>query len=318
MRNAAYIVIQILVILLAAPLVNGIINKIKALTQKRKGASVFQMYFDLFKLLRKTSVVSDVSSWIFKAAPYMVFSTALAAALLVPVSVKIMPVNIPGDIIMFVSILALGRFFMMLSALDTASTFGGMGSSREGMISSLIEPSIMVTLFTIGLISSSTSLPQIFNTMAANGSPVSSPIYILVFLALLIVIIAETARIPVDDPSTHLELTMVHEAMILEYSGRHLALIEYGSAIKQLAFITLLANIFIPLDQFIVMSGVGAIALSLLVYLAKVICLACVLAIVEVNTVKFRIFSIPNLAALSLVLSILGFLQYFVLGGGHV
>lgn len=318
MRNVLYIVVQILVILLAAPLVNGIVNKIKALTQKRKGASVFQMYFDLFKLLRKTSVVSDVSSWIFKATPYVVFSTALAAALLVPVSAKLMPAELPGDIIMFVSILALGRFFMMLSALDTASTFGGMGSSREAMISSLIEPSIMVGMFTVGLISSSTSLPQILLSAGSAGTPLGSPVYILVFLALLIILIAETARIPVDDPSTHLELTMVHEAMILEYSGRQLALMEYGAAIKQLAFITLLVNVFIPLDQLIAITGAGAIALSLLVYLAKVIVLTVVMAIVEVNTVKFRIFSVPNLAALAFVLSILGFLQYFVFGGGHV
>jgi formate hydrogenlyase subunit 4 len=318
MRNVAYIVVQILVILLAAPLVNGIVNKIKALTQKRKGASVFQMYFDLFKLLRKTSVVSEVSSWIFKATPYVVLSTALAAALLVPVSAKLMPAEIPGDIIMFVSILALGRFFMMLSALDTASTFGGMGSSREAMISSLIEPSIMVAMFTVGLISASTSLPQILLSVGNAGTPLGSPVYILVFLALLIILIAETSRIPVDDPSTHLELTMVHEAMILEYSGRQLALMEYGAAIKQLAFITLVVNIFIPLDLFIAITGAGAIALSLLVYLAKVICLTVVMAIVEVNTVKFRIFSVPNLAALSFVMSILGFLQYFVFGGGHV
>jgi formate hydrogenlyase subunit 4 len=318
MRNITYIVIQILVILLVAPLVNGIVNKIKALTQKRKGASVFQMYFDLFKLFRKTSVVSDVSSWIFKATPYVVFSTALAAALLVPVSAKLMPAALPGDIIMFVSVLALGRFFMMLSALDTASTFGGMGSSREAMISSLIEPSIMVAMFTVGLISASTSLPQILLSVGRAGAPLGSPVYILVFLAMLIILIAETSRIPVDDPSTHLELTMVHEAMTLEYSGRQLALMEYGAATKQLAFITLLVNIFIPLDQLIALSGAGAVALSLLVYLAKVICLAVVMAIVEVNTVKFRIFSVPNLAALSFVLSVLGFLQYFVFGGGHV
>jgi formate hydrogenlyase subunit 4 len=318
MRNIAYVVIQSAVILLLAPLVSGIINKIKALTQKRKGAPIFQMYFDLFKLLRKTSVVSDVSSWIFRATPYVVFSTALAAALLVPVSAKLMPAEIPGDIIMFVSILALGRFFMMLAGLDTASTFGGMGSSREAMISSLIEPSIIVSLLTIGLISSSTSMPQIISAMESAGSPLGAPVYILIFLALLIIVIAETARIPVDDPSTHLELTMVHEAMILEYSGRQLAFMEYGSAIKQLTLITLVADIVLPLDQLIVVPGVGAIVLSLIVYLVKVLVLTVVIGLIEVNTVKFRIFSVPNLAALSFVLSILGFLSYFVLGGGHV
>jgi len=156
MINVVYAVIQIVVLVLAAPLVNGIIKKVKALTQKRKGAPLLQMYFDLFKMFKKTVVVSDVSSWILKVTPYIVFSTAVAAGLLVPVTTLIQPGWFAGDIILVVAIFALGRFFMMLAALDTASTFGGMGSSREAMISSLIEPSILVTLFTIGLIAKST------------------------------------------------------------------------------------------------------------------------------------------------------------------
>lgn len=318
MSNFVYVLVQISVILLVAPLVNGIIKKVKAFTQKRKGAPLLQMYFDLYKLLRKTSVVSEVSSWIFKATPYLVFSTSVAAALLVPVTTMIVPQNLPGDIIMLVSIFALGRFFMMSAALDTGSTFGGMGSSREAMISSLIEPSILVSLFTVGLISKSTSVFKIMNAMKDTGIPLIHPVYIMVFLALLTIIITETSRIPVDDPSTHLELTMVHEAMILEYSGRHLALMEFGAAIKQLIFITLLVNILIPHDQLITITGISAVALSLLIYLIKVICVSIIIAIIEVNTVKLRFFSIPNLAALSFILSFLGFLQYFVLGGFHV
>ena len=318
MSNFVYVLVQISVILLVAPLVNGIIKKVKAFTQKRKGTPLLQMYFDLYKLLRKTSVVSEVSSWIFKATPYLVFSTSVAAALLVPVTTMIVPQNLPGDIIMLVSIFALGRFFMMSAALDTGSTFGGMGSSREAMISSLIEPSILVSLFTVGLISKSTSVFKIMNAMKDTGIPLIHPVYIMVFLALLTIIITETSRIPVDDPSTHLELTMVHEAMILEYSGRHLALMEFGAAIKQLIFITLLVNILIPHDQLITITGISAVALSLLIYLIKVICVSIIIAIIEVNTVKLRFFSIPNLAALSFILSFLGFLQYFVLGGFHV
>lgn len=318
MKSVAYIILQMSAFLIVAPLVNGIIKKVKALTQKRKGAPIFQMYFDLWKLLKKHSVVSDVASWIFHAAPYVVFSTALAGALLVPVSTKMIPDLIPGDFILLVSILALGRFFMMLAALDTASTFGGMGSSREGMISSLIEPTILVSLFTMGLISGSTSLTQIMHTMEGQGFLLSRPVYILIFLAFLIVILAETARIPVDDPATHLELTMVHEAMILEYSGRGLALMEYGAAIKQLLFITLLINIFLPTEQLITASGVAAILLSLAAFLVKVILVSVLIALIEVSTVKVRLFSIPNLAALAFILSFLGFLQYFVLGGRHV
>lgn len=313
-----YIVLQLCVILLAAPFVNGVIKKVKALSQKRKGAPLFQQYYDLFKLLHKTVVISDVSSWIFKATPYLFFSTSLVAALMVPVTTKIMPNGICGDAILLVSVLALGRFFMMLAALDTASTFGGMGSSREAMISSLIEPSILVALITIGLTSGSTSIPNMMNQMNTHIFPLTHPVYMMIFLAMLVIILAETARIPVDDPTTHLELTMVHEAMVLEYSGRHLALMEYGAAVKQMVLITLLMNLLMPTDQFIVGLGVDAIFFSLLVFVIKVLLLAILIALVEVNTVKVRLFTIPNLAALSFILSFLGFLQQFVLGGSHV
>lgn len=318
MNTISYIIIQILVILLVAPLVNGVIKKVKALTQKRKGAPLLQMYFDLYKLLKKSSVVSEVSSWVYRVTPYIVFATAVAAALLVPVSTMFLPeAMIPGDFIMLVSILALGRFFMMAAALDTASTFGGMGSSREAMISSLIEPSIMVSLFAVGIISQSTSLPSIMLTVQNIPIPLAHPVYIMVGLALLIIIIAETSRIPVDDPSTHLELTMVHEAMILEYSGRHLALLEYGAAIKQLVLITLFVNVLVPHDQWLGI-GIGALVLSLVIYFIKVIIMALIIAVFEVNTVKFKLFSIPNLAALSFILAFLGILQFFILGGNHV
>ncbi|UWG95365.1 NADH-quinone oxidoreductase subunit H [Dehalobacter sp. DCM] len=318
MDTIIYIIIQLGVVLLIAPLINGVIKKVKALSQKRKGAPLLQMYFDLYKLMKKSSVVSDVSSWIYKATPYIVFGTAIAAALLVPVSTTILSsISIPGDFIMLVSIFALGRFFMMAAALDTASTFGGMGSSREAMISSLIEPSMMVSLFAIGIIAQTTSLPLIMLKVQTMAFPLVHPVYMMVGLALLIIIIAETARIPVDDPSTHLELTMVHEAMILEYSGRHLALMEYAASVKQLVLITLFVNILMPHDQWIG-AGIAAIGLSLLIYLFKVIFMALVIAVFEVNTVKFKLFSIPNLAALAFILAFLGILQFFILGGNHV
>ncbi|HEY5556158.1 respiratory chain complex I subunit 1 family protein [Acetobacterium sp.] len=315
MIEATYIIVQIFVIILVAPLVNGIIKKVKALTQKRKGGPLLQMYFDLFKMFGKTAVVSDVSSWIFRVTPYIVFSTAVAAALMVPVTTLIKPVWYPGDIIMLVYIFALGRFFMMLAALDTGSTFGGMGASREAMISSLIEPSILVSLITVGLIAKSTAVYQIMIFMQDVNNPLIHPVYIMAFCALFIIIIAETSRIPVDDPGTHLELTMVHEAMVLEYSGRSLALMELGAAIKQLVFITLLVNIFIPHDQIIGLTGFGAVGISLLIYLIKVVLASILIAIAEVSTVKLRLFSIPNLAALSFILCFIGFLQYFVFGG---
>lgn len=318
MNSILYILIQISVTLLAAPLISGIIKKIKALSQKRKGPPLLQLYYDLYKLCRKRSVVSEVSSWIFRAAPYVVFSTALAAALLAPVSTRILPPSIPGDLILLVSLLALGRFFLMLSALDTASAFGGMGSSREAMVSSLIEPSILVSLFTVALVSGSTSIPQMMAAMKGTSLPLLHPMYIMAFFALLIITVAETARIPVDDPATHLELTMIHEAMVLEYSGRHLALMELGAAVKQQVFLTLTANLLIPHDQWIGIAGAGGVVLSLLLYLAKAALLAALIALAEISTVKLRFFSIPNLAALAFILSFLGLIQFLITGGGHV
>ncbi|HEX2947602.1 MAG TPA: NADH-quinone oxidoreductase subunit H [Clostridia bacterium] len=313
MNSLTYNILQLTVMILVAPLINGIIRKVKAFTQKRKGAPLLQMYFDLFKLIKKNTVVSETSSWIFKAAPYVVITTALGAGLMVPSVTLVAPSGFMGDIILLVYLLALGRFFMMLAGLDTGSTFGGMGSSREAMISALMEPSILITLFTAGLAAGTTSIGGIMTKVKEMPAPLTQPVFIMFFLATLIIIIAETSRIPVDDPSTHLELTMVHEAMILEYSGRHLAMMELGASVKQLVFITLLVNICLPLDQLITISGIGAIVLSLLLYLVKVSAAAVLIAIIEVNTVKFRFFSVPNLAALSFILAFIGFLEYFVL-----
>lgn len=310
-----FFIVQTVFVILAAPLVNGIIKKIKALTQKRTGAPLLQMYYDLFKLFNKTSVVSDVASWIFQVTPYIVIATALVAALIVPVTTLIKPLWSTGDMILLVYILALGRFFMMLAALDTGSTFGGMGASREAMISALIEPTILVALITVALMANSTSVFEMMRFMQTVDHPLIHPVYLMLFFALVIVILAETARIPVDDPATHLELTMVHEAMLLEYSGRSLALMELAAAIKQLVFITLLINLFLPHDQILGLGGGAAVGLSLLLYLAKVVMAAVLIAIVEVSTVKLRLFSIPNLAAISFILVFIGFLQCFVFGG---
>ncbi|HZK02092.1 MAG TPA: NADH-quinone oxidoreductase subunit H [Anaerovoracaceae bacterium] len=318
MNYIIYTTIQILMMLLLAPLMNGIIKKVKAYSQKRTGPPFLQMYYDLFKLIKKNSVVSESTSWIFKATPYVVFSTTLVAALLVPVTVIASPeIVIPGDFILLVSTFALGRFFMMAAGLDAGSTFGGMGSSREAMISSLAEPSILVCLFTAGLISGSTSMTQMMSYMQNLGSPLIHPAFMLLSFAMITIIMMETARIPVDDPSTHLELTMVHEAMILEYSGRHLALMEYAAAIKQLIFTTLLVNLLLPHDQLISSVGLAGLLVSLFFYFVKVAIVTVIIGLVEINTVKLRLFSIPNLAALSFILSFLAFIQHFLLGGGY-
>lgn len=315
MNNALFIPVQLAIIILLAPLVNGINKKVKAFSQKRKGPPLLQFYFDLYKLLRKDTVVSETSSWVFKAAPYLTLVTALVASLFVPVTSFLQPFSFRGDIILAIYTLALGRFFMTLAALDTGSTFGGMGSSREMMVASLIEPALLVAVITLGLISGSTSVSGMMQNNLLNPDYFLQPVNFLLFAAIFIVLLAETASIPVDDPATHLELTMVHEAMILEYSGRYLAMMELAASVKQLFFLTLLANLFLPPDILINTSNVlGSVALGLVFYFLKVIFLTLLLSLVEISTVKLRFFSVPNLAAISFALAFLGFIQHFIIG----
>lgn len=310
-----YIILQIFITLALAPFVNGVIKKVKAFSQKRKGAPILQMYFDIYKLLKKKMVISDVASWIFEITPYIVISTAMVGAIMVPITMVLTPLGYTGDIILLVYVLALGRFFLMLSGLDTGSTFGGMGSSREAMISCIIEPSLFVTIFTVSLISKSTSIYQIMDTTNKDGGVFANPTYIFLFLSILLIILAESSRVPVDDPSTHLELTMVHKAMILEYSGKNLAMMEYGAAIKQLIFITLLVNIFIPSITVTIFNSILlAVISSISFYIVKVIFISVLLGLIEVFSVKLRLFSVPNFATISFIFAFLGFLQYFVVG----
>jgi len=308
------IMLQLIVVLIAAPLVNGIIRKIKSTIQHRKGLPVLQMYFDLFKLFRKDMVISENASWIFTASPYIFFVSVLTAFIFVPVVPQFFSFGFTGDAILVVYLLALGRFFLTLAALDTGSTFGGMGSSRELMISSLIEPSLIIIIFTLGLSSEavSTSFQSIYSVAGSLGTGILSPVYLLLFAAIFIVIIAETSRIPVDDPATHLELTMVHEAMILEYSGRYLALMEYGASLKQLLLITIAANVFLPFGGNLV-PELGFL-IPVLIYLAKVLIITVMIALIEINTVKLRLFSVPNLAAIAFILALIGFMSGYLFG----
>lgn len=315
LNGILYYVLQTAVFLLLAPLVGGIIRKVKAFTQKRKGPPLFQNYYDFHKLLKKETVVSETASWIFHVAPYIVFITALAVCMFIPISIMLGPAGFSGDMLLAVYLLAMGRFFMTLAALDTGSTFGGMGSSREMMISSLFEPALLVALFSISLINGSTSLEVMAAAASRNSALLLHPVYILSFLSIMIILFAETARIPIDDPSTHLELTMVHEAMLLEYSGRYLALMEMGAWLRQLFFITVIINLFLPAMTPGWKIGAGlAILVSIAFYVIKVCIASFLIATVEVMTVKFRLFSVPNLAAFSFILAFLGFIQYFVLG----
>ena len=302
-------ILQIVVIVGLSPLVKGFINKMEARLQCRRGPSLFQPYYNLVKLLQKDAVVSETASWIFRATPYVTFVSILLIALLVPVLSSQVPLNFIGDIILIIYLFALGRFFLALSSLDTGSAFGGMGSSREMTISSMAEPAMMLSIFTVSLTVGSTNLSNITGTLLNYKS--LNPSLLLAFAAFVIVIIAETGRIPVDNPFTHLELTMIHEGMILEFSGRYLALIEWASSMKLLLLLTILVNTFLPWGIATGFSFPGLI-ISFALYLVKIGFFALAIVILESSLAKVRLFRIPNLLGTSFILSLLAIISFYV------
>ena len=285
-------VIQALGVVLLAPLVAGMIKTAKARMQNRRGPKLFQVYFDLIKLLHKDSVVSPTVSWIFNLAPYIYFAGAVAAAALVPVSAS--RSSGVGDIFTLIYLLALGRFFLVLASLDAGSAFGGMGGAREMFIAVLVEPALLLSMMTVAFKAQSTNL-GLMASMVEN-SPLSLA-YVFAAVAFFIVLLAETGRIPVDNPDTHLELTMIHEGMTLEYSARKLALIFWASAVKQLVMILLFVLLFLPGNVF------GSEMFSGIVL--KVLLVAMVIAIAETSTNKLRLFKVPDFLAVSCLLSLL-------------
>lgn len=315
LSEIAISIIQIIVILALAPLLSGIIKKIKAFFQIRKGASIFQPYFDIVKLLRKDSVVSGNVSWIFHAAPVISLAAVLTAGLIVPLFISNMPFSFAGDLIAVVYLFALARFFTALASLDAGSSFGGMGGSREMFVASMVEPALMLSIFAIALNAGSTNLGQISQTVSAMGLSAFSPYHLLAFVALFIIAIAETGRIPVDNPATHLELTMIHEAMILEYSGKQLAIVELGAMVKQLLVFSLLANIFFPWGIAADMSA-ASFAFAIIALMIKIVVLGAAMAMVETSTAKWRLFRLPDLLSVSLLLSFLSLVSFIIVRGG--
>ena len=304
-------ILQILVIVGFSPLVKGFINKIEARLQCRRGASIFQPYYNLVKLLRKDAVVSETSSWIFRATPYVTFISILIISLLVPVLSEQVPLNFTGDIILIIYLFALARFFLVLASLDTGSAFGGMGGSREMMVSSMAEPAMILSFFTVALTVNSTNLCNITNLLHNNSVLLLNPSLILAFAAMTIVLIAEAGRIPVDNPFTHLELTMIHEGMMLEFSGRYLALVEWASSMKLLLLLTILVNIFFPwgIAEGLTFSG---LIIAFALYVVKIGFFAFLIVIVEMSFAKLRIFRIPNLLGTAFILSILAVISLYV------
>jgi formate hydrogenlyase subunit 4 len=311
MVDIALALIQTALLLALAPFLTGVVRKLKAWMQSRRGPPVYQPYLDLAKLMRKGSVVSEDASWLTTITPYVCLVSILVAALLVPVFVT-ETFGFLGDLIVLVYLFAMARFFMALAALDAGSTFGGMGSSREMLVSALIEPAILLSFFTVALLTGTTSLVSVTSVIADSGASLIGPSLLLAFAAFLIAILAENARVPVDNPSTHLELTMIHEAMLLEYSGRELAVMEYSSMLKLVLFMTIAWNAFLPWGVATELTA-SAVALGIIVFLVKVLVMALVIAIIESSMAKFRLFRLPNLLTMAFILAFLAVMSYFVL-----
>jgi len=309
------VVAQTIVLLAVSPFIVGLIRKVKARLQVRQGASVFQPYADLAKLFRKQPVVSTTTSSIFTATPYILFSSTLAAGLLVPVFVSRTPLAFAGNIIALVYLLALGTFFLILAGLDAGSAFGGMGSSREAIVASLTEPAMILSIFAIALTAGSTNLNTIVHKTALLEGIVTDPSpHLMALAALFIVAIAETGRVPVDNPATHLELTMIHEAMILEYSGRYLALVEWAAGLKLVVFLTLIANVFAPWGIATSLEPT-ALGIGLATYLVKVSALAVLIGVIESMFAKLRLFRVTDLLGVAFILALLGLVFFYVLRG---
>jgi formate hydrogenlyase subunit 4 len=272
--------------------------------QTRKGPPLLQGYYDLAKLLRKETVRSETASWVYALGPRLYFAAAVAATTLVPVLIAAAPLEGAGGILGLVGILALGRFALAAAALDTGSPFGGMGSSREMTIAALAEPALMLGLFTSALAAGSLDLGAVVRSELAPGV-LFRPSDILALSGLFLVLIAETGRIPVDNPATHLELTMIHEAMVLEYSGPDLALVEWASALKELLYITLLIDLFVPLGIATSLAP-APLAVSAAAWAAKVFVFGVVITLVETTNAKLRLFRVPELVAVSLGLGFIG------------
>jgi formate hydrogenlyase subunit 4 len=303
--------LQMLLVLASAPALIGLTRKVKARLLRRQGPPILQPYRDLARLLRKEAVLAENASWLFRVAPYLVFAAIWVAAALVPTFATGLLFSWSGDIIAIIALLGSARFFLALAGMDVGTSFGGIGSSREMMIASLAEPAMLMIVFSLALIAGSTALSTMAEFMASPevGLRVSLG---LALIALVIVALAENARIPVDNPATHLELTMVHEAMVLEYSGRHLALIELAAALKLLLYISLIGCLFLPVGLASPGGAAAALLGGLVAYVVKLGIGAVLLGFFEISIAKMRVFRVPQFLGAALMLGLLATLLRFV------
>ena len=305
--------VQMGLVLLLAPLLTGFVRKVKARLLRRRGPPLLQPYRDLIRLMRKDVVLADNASWLFRVIPYLMFAGTWVAASLVPTFGNGLLFSWTADLIAIIALLGSARFFQALAGMDVGTAFGGIGSSREVMIASLAEPAMLITVFSVAMIAGSTQLSYVAEFMGSDvvGLRVSLG---MAFVALTIVALAENARIPVDNPATHLELTMVHEAMVLEYSGRHLALIDLSSQLKLLLYVSLIACVFLPWGTATADAGAVRLGLGALIYLGKLVVLGGLLALFETSIAKMRVFRIPEFLGAALMLALLATLLRFVSG----
>jgi len=303
--------IQTLLVLAIAPAITGVTRLVKARLMRKSGPPLLQGYRDLFKLLRKEVIVADTASWLFRVSPYLIFSLAWLAATLVPTFATGLHFSWTGDVIVIVALLGTARFFQTLAGMDVGTAFGGMGSSRESMIATMAEPAMLLVVLNLALIASSSRLPVIADYLVTQPLAIRVSLA-LALMSLVIVALAENARIPVDNPATHLELTMVHEAMILEYSGRHLALIEAASQLKLVMYGSLIICLFLPFGIASVDSGPAAWFVSLVLYVGKLTLAAITLGLWEVSIAKMRVFRVGEFLGIAFIFAFLGLLLSFV------
>lgn len=306
--------LQMLIVLALSPLLIGLTRKVKARLLRRQGPPLLQPYRDLLRLTRKEAVLAENASWLFRFTPYFIFAATWVAAALVPTFGAGLMFSWTADLIVIIALLAVARFFLALAALDVGTSFGGIGASREMMIASLAEPAMLMIMFTLALIAGSTQLSAMaaFMSSPAVGLRVSLG---LALIALIIVAIAENARIPVDNPATHLELTMVHEAMVLEYSGRHLAVIELSAFMKLLLYLSLIVCLFVPWGTAPAGAGFAALTTGFAAYVAKLGAAAILLTVFETAIAKMRVFRVPEFIGAALMLALLATLLRFVSRG---
>ena len=302
---------QMMLVLLLAPLFTGYVRKVKARLARRQGPPLLQPYRDLVRLARKEVVLADSASWLFRIAPYLIFAATWVAASLVPTFRTGLLFSWSADLIAIIALIGSGRFFLALAGMDVGTSFGGIGSSREVMIASLAEPAMIMIVFTLALIAGSTQLSTIaaFMTSSAVGLRVSLG---LALIALVMVAIAENGRIPIDNPATHLELTMVHEAMVLEYSGRHLALIELSTWLKLILYVSLIGCLFAPWGIESAAAALPTLAVGIAAYVGKLAVGGFLLAVFETSIAKMRVFRVPEFLGAALMLGLLATLLRFV------